>query len=78
VASELFNSADQSIIFKFNYTENRELFEIGPMQGGVPFSNKSPLMKKPADPTGEPNGTVPLLSYTCKNGDYGFYNGNDS
>ena len=30
-----FNETDSGIIFKFNYTENRELFEIGAMRGGA-------------------------------------------
>ena len=34
-ASPLYSSDDKGIIFKFNYTQNRELFRVGPMRGGV-------------------------------------------
>jgi hypothetical protein len=30
-----FPSTDPGIIFKFNYTQNRELFNVGPMRGGA-------------------------------------------
>jgi hypothetical protein len=30
-----FASTDPAVIFKFNYTSSRELFEVGPMRGGV-------------------------------------------
>jgi hypothetical protein len=33
--SPTFTSVDSGVIFKFNYTENRELFEVGPMRGGA-------------------------------------------
>jgi hypothetical protein len=34
VTTPLYNSLDAGIIFKFNYTVNRELFHVGPMRGG--------------------------------------------
>lgn len=32
--SQFFNDSDPAIIFKFNYTQNRELFEIGQWVNG--------------------------------------------
>lgn len=35
VSDHNYLDSEPGIIFKFNYTENRELFEVGPMRGGV-------------------------------------------
>jgi hypothetical protein len=60
VTSPTFVPADKGIIFKFNYSENRESYRIGPMVGKVPlveanFKNESKVL---------------LDADTCKNGDY--------
>lgn len=56
-----FADADPGIIFKFNYTENRELFEVGTFSGGakkltnLDYFTEDPTYLDPA---------------TCDNGDY--------
>ena len=34
VTTTLFNENDAGVVFKFNYTLNRELYFVGPMRGG--------------------------------------------
>lgn len=34
VSSRTYSPSDAGVIFKFNYTLNREIFEVGPMRGG--------------------------------------------
>lgn len=65
--SHSFVPADKGIIFKFNYSENRESYRIGPMVGKVPlveanYKNKSESLLDPD---------------TCKNGDY-YHDNNDN
>lgn len=66
--SPLFTTADKGVLFKFNYTANRELFEVGSVNGGKPVtaSNLFSEQLNPPDPT------------TCNNGDYYHNNANDS
>jgi hypothetical protein len=35
VTSNLYQQNETGIVFKFNYTDNRELYEVGPQRGGV-------------------------------------------
>jgi len=37
-STSLFAATDQGVLFKFNYTTNRELYSVGPIIGGTPFS----------------------------------------
>lgn len=59
--SSNWNTADQGIIFKFNYTEYREIFEIGQMAGGARVLNATEFKNK---------STTHLDPATCNNGDY--------
>lgn len=68
-SSPLFTAEDSGVIFKFNYTLNRELFDIGPMRGGVPLTS-SAFVSENVD-----NST--LKTATCKNGEY-FHNNTNS
>ena len=67
--SQLFVDADQAIIFKFNYTLNRELYEIGHL-----INTQSP---QPEDFTVPSDHTVGLNTATCQFGDYTHFNGDD-
>jgi hypothetical protein len=58
VPSMYFNASDPGIIMRFNYTENRELFEIGQMVGGT---LQLPLISPK---------TALLDATTCNAGDY--------
>lgn len=60
VSSHLFTSEDNGIIFKFNYTQNRQLFEIGPLRQGKTFDNA--LLKSASSEA--------LDTSSCGNGDY--------
>lgn len=67
VSSHLFAQQDKGIVFKFNYTQNRELYEIAPLRQGLPFDNT--LMKSVSSN---------LLNMTnCGNGDYYHDNSDD-
>ena len=59
--SSNFQTADQGIIFKFNYTDNRELFEVGKMAGGP---------KKLTTPDFFNASATHLDPATCNNGEY--------
>ena len=67
VASSMFKNTDNAVLFKFNYTKNRELYEIAPMRGGPKFDPT--LMKNPI--------STPLNAATCGNGDYFHDNADD-
>lgn len=67
VTSHLYEQNDKGIVFKFNYTLNRELFEIAPLRQGRGFSKS--LMK--AKSLGY------LEKSTCGNGDYYHDNADD-
>ena len=56
-----FQDADPGIIFKFNYTANRELFEVAPMRGGAQTFTYTDY---------DTEATSYLDSSTCENGDY--------
>lgn len=58
--SPSFVEADKGIIFKFNYSENRELYRIGPMVGKVPLTAE--FYKNESETLLDPD--------TCKNGEY--------
>ena len=65
--SPSFTSTDMGIIFKFNYSENRELYHVGPMVGGVPLVEAN-----------YKNESTSLLDVnTCENGDY-YHDNNDN
>lgn len=65
----IFDAVDDGIIFKFNYTENREMFEIGSMSGGV---------KQLTALDYEINSETQLDPTTCDNGQYFHDNQNGS
>lgn len=57
--SRFFEDSDPAIIFKFNYTQNRELFEIGQwVQGSIQNNFTTPTMNASLSPS------------TCDYGDY--------
>ena len=60
VTSDFYEQNEAGIIFKFNYTDNRELYEVGPQRGGVLPKNLDLL---------QPSITN-LTASTCGNGDY--------
>lgn len=59
-----FSQEDKAVILKFNNTESRELYRVGPIIGGV-LPNLS---------TFRVASLVPLNSVTCSNGEYFFNN----
>lgn len=67
VTSNFYTSTDKAILFKFNYTQNRELFEIGPLRQGRAFNNS--LIKTAI--------SQPLDAASCGNGDYYHNNADD-
>jgi hypothetical protein len=67
-SSTLFRPTDPGVIFKFNYTLNRELFFVGPMRGGN--------LLKSIDYISETTDHSALTPSTCSNGD--FYHNNDN
>jgi hypothetical protein len=69
VTSTLFNENDAGVIFKFNYTLNRELYEVGPMRGGNKLQSIDFIPRKP--------DFASLRPATCGNGDY-YHNNDDS
>lgn len=60
VASHLFTVTDKAVLFKFNYTDNRELYEIRPVRQDKPLNDT--LMKLSSSDL--------LVASTCGNGDY--------
>lgn len=67
--SPLYSQNDDGVIFKFNYTLNRELYYIGPMRGGQPLKSINYLAE-------DANWTS-LAPSTCRNGEY-FHNNENS
>jgi hypothetical protein len=65
--SPTFAPADKGIIFKFNYSANRELYNVGPIVGKAPLLAANYVKKT----------NVTLDASTCKNGDY-FHDNNDN
>jgi hypothetical protein len=61
LTTPLFNPQDDGIIFKFRYTQNRELFDIGPMRGGAYKLSASDYLTF---------SEAPLDPVTCENGQY--------
>jgi hypothetical protein len=57
--SKLFQDTDPAIIFRFNHTENRELYEIGHL-----------VNTKISGPLKSPQANGPLDPATCNFGDY--------
>lgn len=67
ITSSLYGPTEKAILFKFNYTLNRELYEIAPLRQGTKF--KYDLLK---------TASADLLdSGTCGNGDYYHNNADD-
>lgn len=67
-SAKLLSPEDQGIIFKFNYTLNRESFKIGPMRGGVKLT--------PLEYIKQTSLSTDIQPSTCKNGQY--YHNNDN
>jgi len=61
--SPTFLPVDLGIIFRFNYTQNRELFQIGPMRGGVKKLTSLDYIL-------ELNDSSQLDVTSCQNGQY--------
>jgi G8 domain len=51
---------DPAIIFKFNYTDNRELYEVGPIRPGEPLTTASLFVRN----------DLGLDANNCQNGEY--------
>lgn len=66
--SKLLSPTDQGIIFKFNYTFNRESFKIGPMRGGLKLTAMDYITQSSPASAVKPS--------TCTNGQY--YHNNDN
>ena len=69
VSTDRFTASDAGIVFKFNYTENREMFEIGPMRGGARKLTSLDFVTPTA---------TDLAPATCQNGEYFQDNANDT
>lgn len=65
--STLFNENDAGVVFKFNYTLNRELYFVGPMRGGNKLQSIDYVSENP--------DFASLKPATCRNGE--FYHNND-
>jgi hypothetical protein len=65
--SPTYTAPEKGIIFKFNYSDNRERFKVGPMVGGDPLLEANYVVKSKT--LLDPN--------TCQNGDY-FHDNSDN
>lgn len=60
VPSPLFTKSDSGVILKFNYTEAKESFEVGAINGGVPIVESALIAESHNTLSGTP----------CKNSEY--------
>jgi hypothetical protein len=76
-STSLFTSNDNGVIFKFNYTINRETYHVGPMRGGQPFTTLNFIPEYVAEGNSSSPSYDPYLDLTvCENGDW--YHNNDN